>query len=665
MDEQETKAFSLEDILEEFSGTEPTAPEPPEPAAGDTIRMDVPVTGDTIRVEAAGAALGDTRRIDLPVEPDDAAPAEAPQEPESQEPAPFEPGWEPEYEEPIGDYTPPEPIRFQPRSHLRELKRKLVAGPEKRYYDLTELGLGRIQLALVLVAVVALLSGGSMVLYGLGMVPAGRMRLLVYGQVLALLLSALPGAYLLTEGMLDLSHKRFTLNTALFFTFLICLTDGILGLGSHKVPFCAPFCLEMAMALWAQYQRRNTELGQMDTMRRANRLDSLVKTDGLYEGQAGFQRGEGRVEDFMDSYAAPSGMEKMLARYTLAALTVSLVLGLAAGILHGFDFGVHTAAAGLLAAIPATTFVVLSRPNAVLEKRLHHLGAVLCGWKGVEGLCGLACVPLSDGDLFPGGSVKMNGVKFYGSRDPDQVVAYGTALIAAEGGGLTPVFEQLLDSRSGRHYNVEGLRNYGNGGLGGEVNGEPVLVGILPFLRDMGVDMPEGTRVNQAVYVAIDGELCGVFAITYGRVASSAAGLMTLCSYRRLTPVLTSRDFMLTESFLRSKFGINTRHMEFPDRETRFRLSEDLPDPETPALALTTQEGLAPMAFAITGARALRTAVRMGAVMHMAAGILGLFAVGFLGIQGSMELISPMNLLLYDLTWMIPGLLITEWTRSV
>jgi hypothetical protein len=36
-----------------------------------------------------------------------------------------------------------------------------------------------------------------------------------------------------------------------------------------------------------------------------------------------------------------------------------------------------------------------------------------------------------------------------------------------------------------------------------------------------------------------------------------------------------------------------------------------------------------------------------------------------LGLLGAEELLTPMNFLLYELLWMIPGLLITEWTRSV
>ena len=83
------------------------------------------------------------------------------------------------------------------------------------------------------------------------------------------------------------------------------------------------------------------------------------------------------------------------------------------------------------------------------------------------------------------------------------------------------------------------------------------------------------------------------------------------------------------------------------------------------ALALTTQEGLISSAYAVTGARALRSASIVGVVIHMIAGILGLLIMAALAYLGDLELLSPFNILLYQLVWMIPGLLITEWTRSI
>ena len=117
--------------------------------------------------------------------------------------------------------------------------------------------------------------------------------------------------------------------------------------------------------------------------------------------------------------------------------------------------------------------------------------------------------------------------------------------------------------------NAENLRRYENGGIGGTVLDESVLVGTLEFLKDMGVEVPGGIQVSQAVCVAIDGELCGVFAISYEKTRSATAGLSTLGSYRGLNPVMISGDFMLSERFVRSKFGIKSKRLLFPGEETR------------------------------------------------------------------------------------------------
>lgn len=585
-----------------------------------------------------------------------------PPEPETE---PYSEEWEPEYEQPMGEYVPLEPLVFRPKSRLHELKKKLIAGPEKRYYELMEKGLGKLQLAIFANALVAALSAAATGMFALGIFPEGRMRLLVFGQFLALLLSALLGSYQLIEGVTDLLKRRFSPNTLLLFSFVACVADGILCLRQVRVPCCAPFSLNVTMSLWAAYQRRNTEIGQMDTLRKAIRLDSVVLKEGYYQDRPGFLRGQGNVEDFMDHYTESSDPEKTLSTYSLIALFVALGIGILTAVLRGVASGLQFFGAALLVAMPATAYITLSRPMAILQRRLHKLGTVLCGWRGVMGLNKNAVLPLNDTDLFPGASAKLNGLKFYGSRNPDQVVAYGAAVIIADGGGMAPLFTQLLESRNGYHYEVETLRSYPNGGIGGIVNGEPVLVGSLSFMSEMGVDMPQGTKVNQAVYVAVDGVLNGVFAIAYSKMKSATIGLTTLCTYRNLTPVLTAGDFMLTDEFIRRKFGVNTKRILFPERKVRQELATMVADPEAEALALTTRDGLASFAYAVTGAKALRTASVLGVGVHIFAGALGLLTMLVLTLVDADYLLTPGNLLLFELAWMIPGLLITEWTRSI
>ena len=704
MDKQnELQEFDLDDILNEFHEAEENAPESvevepdeelekllqlpeltitpvtvKEPEIPDAAEDAVPSTGATmvftpVQPEDPGLLTGETK-VDMPpltqdtrvipVIDDDThvlpnLSADTTVVPETQPKEAPKPAFE--VEEPFI----PAPIVFTPRSRLKELKRDLVAGPEKCYYELSEIGVGKLQTAILLNVVIVLLCVGVTTLFALGMVPANRLRLVIFSQVLAMLVSALLGSHVMTDSVAELLKGRFSVNTLLTLTFAACMVDAVFCLMELRVPCCAAFSLEMTMALCARYQRRNTEIAQMDTMRKAVRLHGIVRVEDYYKGKDGLLRTEGKVQDFMDTYNKVSGPELVQCVYAAMALVACIAIAVFAGLRHGISLGVQILSTSLLVAVPATCFVSITRPMAILEKRLHMVGSVLCGWEGVKDLCGKVAIPLKDQDLFPQGSTKLNGVKFYGDRDPDEVVAFTTALITRAGGGLTPVFKQLLNKRGGLEHAVDNFQNYGQGGIGGEVCGEPVLLGTLNFLQDMGVEIPEGTMVSQAVYAAIDGQLCAVYAISYAKMRSAAAGLVTLSGYRKLTPVMLCGDFMLTESFIRAKFNVKTRRIAFPTREEQAQLKAIQPEAEEPVLALTTREELVGTAYAITGARALRRCTKLGVAIHLIGGLLGLAIMLVLGFLGSTELLTPVNILLYQLVWAVPGLLITEWTRIV
>ena len=171
--------------------------------------------------------------------------------------------------------------------------------------------------------------------------------------------------------------------------------------------------------------------------------------------------------------------------------------------------------------------------------------------------------------------------------------------------------------------------------------------------------------VSQAVYAAIDGQLCAVFAISYAKMRSASAGIISLCGNRKLTPVITGGDFMITAGLIRAKFGVNTRRIAIPDPQVQLELGVQATDPETPTLALTTRDELVSYAYAVSGARALRLSCNLGMVIHLLGGILGMVIMAALAVLGSTELLTPTHVLLYQLVWMVPGLLITEWTRTV
>ena len=603
-------------------------PKTAEPTAEETLRMDSVSQEETRRIDPIEEEP--TRRMD-PLEP------------------------------PVQE----EKIIYNPRTRLRELKKKLVAGPEKRYYALSEMGIGRVQAAMLINLIIVVLCCITTTMFALDLIPENRLRFVIFSQILAMLVSAFLGCGQMVEGFLDIFKGRFNINSLLFITFGACCADAVLCLSELRVPCCAAFSLQITMSLWSKYQSHTTESAQMDTLRKAVRLHAMVKEPDYYEGKPGILRREGEVEDFMDHYTKRSGPEILQSIYCAVSLLLCIGIAVFAGMMHGVSMGVQIFSASLLVAVPATFFIALTRPAALLQRRLHIVGTVLCSWKGVKGLCGKVAFPLRDEDLFPAGTTKLNGVKFYGSQDPDQVVACTASLIGAAGGSLVTVFKNMQQSRSCPTLTVEEFQDYGSGGIGGIVAGEPVLLGTLDFMQDMHVEIPEGTMVSQAVYAAIDGELCAVFAISYAKMRSSAAGIVSLCGSRKVTPVLTGTDFMLTDSLLRAKFSVNTRRIAFPSQDIRCDLDLISEDPELPALALTTRDDLTAYAYAVSGARALRSSCRLGMAVHLLGGILGLAIMAALAYLGTTELLTPTHVLLYQLVWLVPGLLITEWTRTV
>lgn len=666
---QDTQELLLEEILREFGSQMPELTEDPAP-----VEVEIPdPTGDTIRMEplqpvTESAPLTDQTAVFAPVaaeeEEEQALPEEAPPAPKPAPAEPYSDEWEPEYEEPMGEYTPKEPIPFPPKNRLRQLRKKLVAGPERRYHALMEDGVGQLQAGIFFSFLIALVSVAGTVACALGYIDPSWLRTVIFCQFLLAMLSALVGCYRLLDGLSSLLHGNFTMDTTLFITFLACIADGLLCLSTQRLSASCLFCLQILMAQAGAYQRRVTEISQMDVLRKASDLTAVVKADGVWNERPAYLTAEGEPESFLDHYRKPSGPEKAMSIHAILSLLASTALSVTLYSQQGLNAAVAIFMAAQLLSRPLSAFVSMSRPTAILQNRLHRLGSVLCGWQGIRAVERNCFYPLRHSDLFPQGAIKMNSVKFYGTVDPGRVVSYTTALLTAEENGLVSVFHQLPRSRGSGEHSIEGFAQQ-PGGISALVDGWPVIVGTIECMEAFGIEMPAGSKVPQAVYAVVDNQLSGVFAVTYTRSKSSSAGLRTLCGDRRFKPVLAACDFTLTPKFLRSKLSVGVRRVQFPARDVRLALSRIQPSEDATVIALTTKEGLAPKAFALTGARALKHALRTGAFIHILSGVIGLAAVAALALNGGSALLTPVNMLLYTAIWSVPGLLITESTRHI
>ena len=298
----------------------------------------------------------------------------------------------------------------------------------------------------------------------------------------------------------------------------------------------------------------------------------------------------------------------------------------------------------------------------LISQRLAASKAALCGYHGAEVFGGDHAILVGDDDLFPEGSLALNGFKVY-SGNPDRIIAYAAAATRRSGSALFPLFDQLLDEHNGRHYVVDSFRFYDSGGIGAEIIGDVVLLGSLEFMRRMGVHMDGGTKVRQAVYVSLNGELAAVFAVKYNPPQSVQKGLASIARNRHFKTILVTRTFLGTPSFLKAKFGIPTSSLSYPPTRERLRLSEAEMKQSGAQGALLTKDSFVGFAEAAAGGRVLRSATALASFLALLGGAAGLVLMGILVSLPAYETATAVNLLWYILMWLIPTLLLSGWAR--
>jgi hypothetical protein len=177
--------------------------------------------------------------------------------------------------------------------------------------------------------------------------------------------------------------------------------------------------------------------------------------------------------------------------------------------------------------------------------------------------------------------------------------------------------------------------------------------------------VPSDIRLPGGIGIALDGKFSCLLAVNYEKNRMVAHGLRVLTVSRRVKPVLVTEDFMLSGTFLQGKFGIRPKKLLRPEPKERERLRAITVNKNDRVLALCVRPTLPAYGYAIFGGRAYYHAVIYGIIIHMLGGILGMGAMIALTLLGRTDLLTPLNVLLYQAVWLIPGFLITEWTRSL
>lgn len=665
-------AYSLEEIMNEFGGwTKRDAPAPAEPVTDETVRLAVPAAeAKGEEKPAEPPAGGDTIRF---------TPVEEEKEPEPERPAVWTYRGEPDPERPAPD---PKEARELARAERREKRqaekrrRQLerfqkkearkkraqeqpehtFASPEAAYAFYAAASGTRLRLL-----VSTLLCLGSVLLLVLStplITGAFSDHAAVFSAAMLglLLLQAVCSYDVCLSGVIALLRFRFDQYSMLFLVLCAVVADAFFAVAEGRTPFCTVAGILLLLALWGRdllYDARRRSLRAISNM---DEPVAAIREEKAWHGYDCIFRAPGDAEQFAVQLEMPDAGSRIMRVWAPVMTAVTLALSVLTSLRTGEHF-LWAWSAMLLASFPAGILIAYAKPFSALARRLYRAGAAIAGWQGARILSGEAGLIVEDADLFPPQNVTQGGMKLYGSRPAPMVIGYANAVVQTAGSGLVPLFEQMMHDQNGRRYTVDTFRRYEGGGLGATIRGDVVLMGSIAFMKLMRVRVPEGTRLKQAVYLSVNGELTAVFALNYAPAESVRAGLSAVLRAGSLVPVLATRDFMITPQFLKLRYKIPPEHIEFPIVEERARLSSQEIPRTGPQGALMARSSFASFAGSVVSARTLRGAAIIAMIVALAGSVLGTALMFFLTFLGSSFSASCWNLFLYTVLWLIPGLL--------
>ena len=669
---QEEPAYSLEEIMNEFGGwTKRDVPAPAESVTDETVRLAVPAAeAKGEEKPAEPPAGGDTIRF-TPVEEEKA--------PEPERPAVWTYRGEPDPERPAPD---PKEARELARAERREKRqaekrrRQLerfqkkearkkraqeqpehtFASPEAAYAFYAAASGTRLRLL-----VSTLLCLGSVLLLVLStplITGAFSDHAAVFSAAMLglLLLQAVCSYDVCLSGVIALLRFRFDQYSMLFLALCAVVADAFFAVAEGRTPFCTVAGILLLLALWGRdllYDARRRSLRAISNM---DEPVAAIREEKAWHGYDCIFRAPGDAEQFAVQLEMPDAGSRIMRVWVPVMTAVTLALSVLTSLRTGEHF-LWAWSAMLLASFPAGILIAYAKPFSALARRLYRAGAAIAGWQGARILSGEAGLIVEDADLFPPQNVTQGGMKLYGSRPAPMVIGYANAVVQTAGSGLVPLFEQMMHDQNGRRYTVDTFRRYEGGGLGATIRGDVVLMGSIAFMKLMRVRVPEGTRLKQAVYLSVNGELTAVFALNYAPAESVRAGLSAVLRAGSLVPVLATRDFMITPQFLKLRYKIPPEHIEFPIVEERARLSSQEIPRTGPQGALMARSSFASFAGSVVSARTLRGAAIIAMIVALAGSVLGTALMFFLTFLGSSFSASCWNLFLYTVLWLIPGLL--------
>lgn len=366
------------------------------------------------------------------------------------------------------------------------------------------------------------------------------------------------------------------------------------------------------------------------------------------------------LTNFLKISYSPDPSEEFAGKVAPITVICSLIIAVIYGVLHSTFLGAFDAFAAMAAvSIPICTLLAVNLPMRKMCKNLNKKGAMVAGYPSVKQFGDSNGVMLDATDLYPEGSVKLDGIKTFANHRIDESVLAAAAVLQEANSPMANVFNSgILQRDQALIPKVESVLYEDGMGLVGRVKGERILVGNRNLMHKYNIETPsedyeekyhiEGRQIS---YLAQSGELIAMFVTTYSPdkkiLRELQQGELNGISY-----LIRTTDCNVTADLIAEHFGIFFRSVKvLPTGLANVCKEAQSQIQDSSRAYLGTRGSIAALVRGVAGCVSLKGNISLAVVIQIIAMILGLLLVATLCLYASCDVLGTVEVLLYSIFW--------------
>lgn len=523
--------------------------------------------------------------------------------------------------------------------------------PDKaaRFYDKHIAGLRlRTRIAFVLCVLMAYIS------YGLP-VPGALADAGVKSAVCLIMMISVMfcGLDIITTGIMSIVRFKLHASALIAISCLLCMIDAFLSAASVSekvVPFCVIPALTIAFTLLGSVMNARSNKIILNAAAASKHPYVVTAEAELSGGDITLVKGRKPLDGIVRRTEEDGPDESVFGVLTPYFVVAALVLSIIAAVISkDFSSFAHILSGIFVCAAPIAMLITFPMPFFISIKSLIRSGSTIAGWSGLYDIGKAKHLIVTDGDLFPKGCVKISRTRVFAGMEPERIISFAGSIISASGSAMVHPFAELMRKAGGGLMPVEAFSVHESGGLTAMIDGEDVYCGNAAFMRLMGVVLPEKYVLNNGVYIAVAGVICGVFEMEYTASDAVKSALEELVGSDRHA-IFAVRDFNITPSMLSVKFDMPTDGFDFPPYSERYAISGAEPSEASKPAALISREGLSALVSLADHGKMLFSRIRLSVMLSVVSAVVGMLVMFILSLSALPSVVTALS---YLLAWLL------------